>query len=78
MEYTKIIKKLIGNINPIGESNTDDERFENLKEMCRTINHLIVDIDDMAYMNKNSHEFSAKRSAEYAVKFLEGIRNQKL
>lgn len=32
MTNTDVIKKLIGKINTIGETNTDNERFENLKE----------------------------------------------
>ena len=70
MTNTDIVKKLIGNINPIGETNTDDERFENLKEMCVLVNDLITDIDDMAYRNINSHEFSVKRAAQFAHDFL--------
>jgi len=70
MEYTEIIKKLIGNIKPIGETNTDNERFENLKEMCNLVNNLIIDIDDMAYQNKDAREFSVKRSVEFARDFL--------
>ena len=42
MEYTDIIKKLIGNINPIGETNTDNERFENLKELCYLVQNFII------------------------------------
>lgn len=45
MNYTEIIKKLIGDTSPIGESNTDKERFENLKEMCQLVHNLIIDID---------------------------------
>jgi uncharacterized protein YaaR (DUF327 family) len=70
MTNTDVIKKLIGNINPVGETNTDNERFENLKEMCDLVNNLITDIDDMAYRNRDSHEFSVKRASEYASNFL--------
>ena len=70
MTNTDVIKKLIGNINPIGETDTDNERFENLKEMCDLVNNLITDIDDMAYSNRNSHQFSVKRASEYASEFL--------
>jgi len=70
MTNTDVINKLIGNINPVGETNTDNERFENLKAMCELVNNLIVDIDDMAYRNKDAYEFSKKRASEYAKKFL--------
>ena len=70
MTNTDVVKKLIGNINPVGETNTDNQRFENLKEMCELVNNLITDIDDMAYRNKCSHEYSVKRASEYASNFL--------
>jgi len=70
MTNTDILRKLIGKINPIGETNTDDERFENLKAMCELVNNLIVDIDNMAYRNKDAKEFSVKRAADFASDFL--------
>ena len=33
IDVYKVVKKLIGEIDPIGETQTDDERFENLKAM---------------------------------------------
>lgn len=66
----KIVEKLVGEINPVGETNEDEVRFENLKVMCDLANNLISKIDDVAYKNKDSYEFSIKRSAEYAEKFL--------
>lgn len=70
MTYTEITKKLVGDISPIGESNTDEVRFENLKEMCTLVNDLIAEIDNVAFYNKNSHESSVKRAGEYASIFL--------
>ena len=70
MTNTDVVKKLIGKINPVGETNTDNERFENLKAMCKLVNNLIIDIDDMAYQNKDAKEFSVKMASEYASKFL--------
>lgn len=70
MTYTEIVKKLVGNIRPIGESNTDNERFGNLKDMCELVDDLIVEIDSVHYYNRNSHEASVKRAADYANDFL--------
>lgn len=70
MTNTDVVKKLIGNINPIGETNTDNERFENLKAMCELVNNLITEIDDIAYKNEDAREFSVKRASEYASNFL--------
>lgn len=70
MTHTEIVMKLIGSIQPAGESNTDAQRFENLKTMCELVNNLITEIDDMAYQNKDAREFSVKRASEYASNFL--------
>jgi len=70
MTYYEIVKKLIGEINPIGETNVDKIRFENLKVMAELVNELIIAIDNVAYNNKNRHEYSIKKAAEFAEKFL--------
>ena len=70
MTNTDVVKKLIGSINPVGESDTDDDRYESLKEMCVLVDNLITDIGDMAYSNKHSQEYSVKRAVKYASTFL--------
>lgn len=70
MDIYEIVTKLVGRINPVGETNTDNERFENLKVMCELVEKLIVDIDTVGYSNKNAYEFSKKRAAEYSEKFI--------
>lgn len=70
MEYKAIVTKLIGSINPIGETNTDNQRFENLNTLCNLVDSLIMDIGDMAYIHKDSHEYSIKRAVDFANKFL--------
>ncbi|WP_293666512.1 hypothetical protein [uncultured Parabacteroides sp.] len=66
----EIVENLVGKITPIGETNEDEIRFENLKVMCDLANSLISKIDDVAYQNEGSHEYSVKRAAEYAARFL--------
>ncbi len=75
MEIKDVVLKLVGNINPIGETNTDNDRFENLKVMCELIESLIDEVDDMAQRNKSAHQFSMKRSSEYADKFIRELVN---
>lgn len=72
MNHYEIVKKLIGNIKPIGETNTDNERFNNLLIMCELVDFLLSDIDKVAYF-KNSQEYSVKRAGDYANKFLDRI-----
>ncbi len=70
MEIQEIVMKLIGNINPNGETNTDNDRFENLKCLCDLVDILVGKIDYVSYKNKDSREFSVKRASDYADKFL--------
>ena len=70
MDIYEIVTKLVGKINPVGETDADNERFENLKIMCELVEKLVVDIDTVGYSNKNACEFSKKRAAEYSEKFI--------
>lgn len=70
LELKDIVMKLVGNINPIGETNTDNDRFENLKNLCELVDDLVGKINDVSYKNKDSREFSVKRASDYANKFL--------
>ena len=70
MDLHEIVKKLVGRINPVGETTTDNERFDNLRVLRGLVENLIIDIDNVNYQNKQSHEYSVKRAAEYADNFL--------
>ncbi len=70
MEIHEIVKKLVGEINPIGETREDDKRFENLKVMTELVENLIADIDNVAYRYENNYQFSMKRASKFAKEFL--------
>lgn len=70
MELKEIVMKLTGSIRPLGETNTDNERFENLKALCELTNELVSEIDKVSYDFKDSYEFSVKRASDYAYNFL--------
>jgi len=69
MTYTEIVKKLVGNIQPAGASHIDVERFENLKEMCKLVNELVIEIDNVS-CQEDRPEHSIKMMGEYAHNFL--------
>lgn len=71
MNYVEIVQKLIGPISPVGETNEDEKRFNNLKEMCGLINYLVTEIDHMAYQNKDRQEGSMRKAGVYAYKFID-------
>jgi hypothetical protein len=68
-----VVKKLIGAIRPVGETNTDNERFENLKEMCKLMDEIDTAIKEVAWDFRNSKEFSIKRAVEYADNFMKTV-----
>jgi hypothetical protein len=67
--YYEIVKKIVGPINPVGETNEDDRRFENLMVMTSLVDKLLTDIDTVG-MEKTREEYSRKRAGEFADKFL--------
>lgn len=69
MDIYEIVRKLVGDIEPIGETNSDNFRFENLKVMTKLVNKLIADISYVAE-NKNRQEYSVQRAGEFADTFL--------
>ena len=69
MELHDIVMKLIGPVSPIGETNTDQNRFDNLKNLCELVNRLVYTIDSVI-PNKERPEASMKKAGEYADKFL--------
>lgn len=67
-----VVKKLIGHIMPIGETNEDNRRFENLKATAELAQLLIEDIDRAAKIS-HKQEFSIKRSEEFANRILDEL-----
>ena len=67
-----VVKKLIGYIMPIGETNEDNRRFENLKATAELAQLLIEDIDRVAQIS-HKQEFSIKRSEEFANRILDEL-----
>lgn len=65
-----IVFKLVGNIEPVGDSNTDETRFENLKQLTGLIDDLIDEVEFVA-RSKISHEHSVKRAGNHAHVWLE-------
>lgn len=70
MDYKEIIEKLIGAIDPIGESTADGRRFENLKNMTDLVEGLLYEIGSVARHNKDRHEDSMKKAGKFANEFL--------
>ena len=73
MNYYTIIQKLIGRIEPVGESHTDANRFENLKEHAHLTELMVDDLRRVANY-KDRHEASMSKAGKYAAEILAGIK----
>jgi hypothetical protein len=75
MDLYEVTKKLIGSIDPVGESRVDEIRFENLKVMLDLVERLIDEINDVAIENACRNEASMKKAGEIARQFIYSIRD---
>lgn len=64
-----IVKKLIGEIRPIGETEYDTDARINLKEQIELVTNMLEDIIQVAYM-KDSKEYSVSECGKLAHNFL--------
>ena len=70
MNTTEVIMKIIGKVNPIGETNEDERRYDNLIELLEITNHLIGIIDRVA-INKDSKMHSKYKLGKRAYEFMD-------
>lgn len=73
MNYLEIVNRLIGKIEPIGETNVDNIRLENIKNMIELMKDLHIQIDNIAYYNKDRHEHSMKEIGKLANDYLDWL-----
>lgn len=73
MDIYDVVTKLIGPINPVGDTGVDEQRFENLKATTDLVNDLLRDIDAVAAANKDRYEASRKLAGRYASDFFDRI-----
>lgn len=68
-----VVKKLIGHINPVGESHTDEKRLDNLHETINLMKCLMNDIIDVAKKH-DRHEHSVAECGKTAKEYLDFIK----
>lgn len=74
MNHYEIVKKLIGNIAPIGETSADNKRFLNLSDHLILTSDLIEDII-MVSENINRQEHSMNKAGKEAYNYLKNLNN---
>ena len=72
MELYDVVMKLNGPISPVGETNEDNTRFQNLVQLTGLVDKLLTDIDDVI-LCKDDERFSVKRAGEHASRFFDRI-----
>jgi hypothetical protein len=70
MNEYDVVKKLVGPIGPVGETNADTERFGNLEAMTELVGMLLTDIADVARHNKDRIEHTMNKAGKHAHAFL--------
>jgi hypothetical protein len=74
MTHYDIIKKLIGSVEPYGDSKIDEQRLKNLNDMQILVEQLIRDIKSAAsYSDRQEH--SMQQIGVHAKMFLQEIAN---
>lgn len=76
LNLKEIVMRLVGSIDPEGDSITDEVRLKALKSLCHLVNELVAEINSVIICNRHSHESSRKIAFEYANKFLADNFNQ--
>jgi len=69
IDLYEVVRKLTGNIEPVGETYADNASFENLKALTELVDRLVTDIDSVAE-NEGRSEFSMQRAGKHASHFL--------
>lgn len=69
MTHHSIVKKLIGEIDPVGDCDEDEDRFNNLNNMINLVDCLIGDLERVA-LEADRKEFSVKRAGIVSNGFL--------
>lgn len=72
----EVLKKLIGNIEPVADSNIDEKNLENINKFIFIFKEMHSMIDDIAYKHSNSPYSSAKKIGLIAKKQLDSMNIQ--
>ena len=72
MNHKEIVNRLIGPIQPVGDSNVDRKRLENLKAQIDLVHDLLEEIIEVR-KNKSRHESSMKHMGKTADEFIKVI-----
>ena len=70
-----VVKELVGEIEPVGETNADNRYFENLETLTGLVEALLTDIYAVVRYEERT-EYSMNRAGKFAHNFLVEIKNE--
>ena len=73
VDVVDIVMKLVGEVQPIGDSSVDANRFENLNRLTDVVNKLCAEIYKVSQYD-GRHEQSVRKAGRCAFEFLLDLR----
>ena len=73
MELDEIVMKLVGPVQPVGESGTDGQRLKSIFELTNLVDRLLGELS-MAAQCADRHECSMRMIGEHARDFLAEVK----
>lgn len=66
-----VVMKIIGPVQPVGSTRTDEERLDNLEVLNNVFYKLFAELSDIIYYNKNARELSVQSIVKKARKIID-------
>lgn len=73
-QLANMLMTLIGEVAPIGETNTDNDRYQNLIQLEGVIEHLLDEVEKVSKCS-DRYEFSMSRAGKQAVNWFSDIQS---
>lgn len=72
MSVMDVVMRLIGPVDPVGQTHEDDRRLANLESLLSLTDSLVTLVKEVRDDNAHSHEYSVKRASKYCANWLVG------
>lgn len=73
MELSEIVLRITGPVDPVGETNEDNRRIDNLHALLGAMRELHMLVDRIATENKDRREFSRERAGRACMEYLDWL-----
>lgn len=73
MDIAEVVLRLVGPVEPVGDSGMDEHRLENLRTLC-DVTGVLLDRIELVAEAYGDHMASVKAAKDHAAAFLASIR----